>query len=504
VNDYTEVDATELAARVHRREVSPVELAQSAIRAIEQVNPKLNAVVYRLYDVAASAAKEGLPKGPFHGVPIVLKDYNGAQAGVPYTASSRFLEGHVPERDAEVVARLRRTGANFVARTNLPELALLGITEPAWRGATRNPWSLEHTPGGSSGGSAALVAARAVPVGHGGDGGGSLRIPAAHCGLVGLKPTRGRVPLGPHQGEGWGGYVQWGVLTRSVRDTAAFLDALAGPMPGDPYAAPPAERAYRDEVGRDPGRLRIAWTTRSIFGRSTHPDCAAAVDQTVRALTAAGHEVEEAHPEVDAETLARSYVTQIAVGTAANIEGWARRLRRRPEPDAFEPGTWLLYQIGSAMTGLELQQARDATMVAGRQLAAFHQRFDVLITPTAAAPPARIGDLAVTGARAVGLRLLRAAPVPAALRSVLGRIADENLERTPNTQLFNQTGQPAISVPARRTAEGLPIGVQLVGRFGDEATILRLAAQLEQVQPWHDWRPPVAASVDDQGRVTAK
>ncbi|MEN0063675.1 MAG: amidase [Myxococcota bacterium] len=496
MNDYPEVDATELAARVHRRDVSPLELTELAIRAIEQVNPKLNAVVYRMYDVAAAAAREGLPKGPFHGVPMVLKDYNGTLAGVPYTASSRFLEGFVPERDAEIMRRFRSSGVSFVARTNLPEFALLAATEPQWRGATRNPWSLEHTPGGSSGGSAALVAARAVPVGHGGDGGGSLRIPASHCGLVGLKPTRGRVPLGPNQGEGWGGYVQWGVLTRTVRDTAGFLDVLAGPMAGDPYAAPPVPRPFRDEVTRDPGQLRIAYTTRSLFGKTTDPACAAAVEKTVQALADEGHEVEEAHPSFDASSMARSYVTQIAVGTAANIEGWAKQLGRTPTPAHFEPGTWLLYQIGRAMSGLELQQARDHAMVAGRSFAAFHQVYDVLVTPTVAYPPMRVGELAMGFGQRVGLRVLRSAPVPQVLRRTLYRIADENLERTPNTQLFNQTGQPAISIPADPTEAGIPIGVQLVGRFGDEATLLKLAAQLEQLRPWRDRKPAVRAQFD--------
>lgn len=495
VNDYADVDATELAARVHRREVTPLELAECAIRAIEQVNPKLNAVVYRMYDVAAAAAREGLRKGPFHGVPIVLKDYNGTLAGVPYTASSRFLEHHVPDRDAEIMRRFRAAGVNFIARTNLPEFALMGTTEPQWRGPTRNPWSVDHSAGGSSGGSAALVAARAVPVGHGGDGGGSLRIPASHCGLVGLKPTRGRVPLGPNQGEGWGGYVQWGVLTRTVRDTAGFLDALAGPMPGDPYAAPPVARRFTDEVTREPGPRRIAYTTRSLFGQSTDPACVAAVDETVRALAAEGHTLEEAHPTFDAPTLAQAYVTQIAVGTAANIDHWAGIVDRAPAAKYFEPGTWLLYQIGHAMSGVELQAARDAAMRASRALAAFHEVYDALVLPTVAHPPGVVGSLALGLSERVGLRVLRTAPVPSVLRQTLRRIADENLERTPNTQLFNQTGQPAISIPAHWTDDGLPIGVQIVGRFGDEATVLRLAAQLEQVRPWRDWHPPVQAKL---------
>lgn len=493
MNDYFDCDATELARRVRAGEVAPSELVEAAISAIERVNPQLNAVVHRMYDEARSTAKAGLPDGPFRGVPMVVKDFDGFVKGHPWTASTRFLEGWTPDHDSEAIARLRRAGLVFVAKTNLPELAIVGTTESEWRGPARNPWNPDHSTGGSSGGTGALVASRAVPVGHGGDGGGSLRIPASANGLVGLKATRGRITLGPDQGEGWGGYVQWGTLTRSVRDTAAMLDVLAGPMPGDPYAAPPPARPFAAEVGADPGRLRVGLVTRSIFGKDTHPECRAAAEHAGRLLADLGHHVEPAELPVDREGLRMAYLVQVGIGVAAEIEDMARWSGRTPSADRFEPATWFLRQVGRSMTGLDLQHARDAVQAAGRQMAAWHERYDLFLGPTLAYPPVRIGELALKPAERVGLGALRVLPVKAAIRTVLEQLAANNFERTPNTQLFNQTGQPAISLPLYQSADGLPVGVQLAARFGDEATLLRVAAQLEAAAPWAGRKPAVRA-----------
>lgn len=493
VTDYADVDATELARRVRAKEVTPTELAESAIAAIEQVNPQLNAVVHPMYEAARIAAMGELPDGPFRGVPMVVKDFDGFVKGVPFTASTRFMEGWTPTEDSEAIARLRRSGVMFLAKTNLPELAILGTTESQWRGPARNPWNTDHSTGGSSGGSAALVAARAVPVAHGGDGGGSLRIPASNCGLVGLKATRGRVPLGPQQGEGWGGYVQWGVLSRSVRDTAAFLDVLAGPMPGDPYAAPPVTRPFLHEVGAPTGKLRIGFSTRSFFGKGTHPECVAATERTARLLAELGHTVEEAAPAFDRDKMVTAYLTQVGIGIAAEIDDMARWSGRTPRASLFEPATWFLRQVGLTLSGVELQHARDAIQEAGRQTAAFHENYDLFLGPTMAYPAVRIGELGLKPAERVGLAVLRTLPVGAAIRMVLAQLAANNFERTPNTQLFNQTGQPAISLPLHWTPEGLPVGVQLAARFGDEALLLRIAAQLEEARPWIGRRPPVCA-----------
>lgn len=496
MNDYTEHDATALAERIAKKELSPSELVELAIDAIERVNPQLNAVVHRMYEQARALAQDesALPSGPFRGVPMVLKDFDGYAAGLPFTGSCRYLDGWIAPQDSEVIARMRRAGFVFVAKTNCPELGIMGVTEPLWRGPTRNPYDLQRTPGGSSGGSAALVAARAVPIGHGGDGGGSLRIPAAQCGLVGLKATRGRVPLGPQQAEGWGGYVQWGALTRSVRDTALLMDCIAGPMPGDPYAAPPLQRPLAEEL-RTPARaLRIGFLAGTLFGRHVHEEHRDAVLRAAGKLEALGHHVEEAKPEIEREQLVRAYLTQIAIGVAFELDQFAALTGRELRADLFEPVTWFLNQLGRTLSGVELMAAREATQAAGRATAAFHERYDLFLCPTVTYPPVRIGELDLGAAELAGLAALRRLPLKAALRALMNKIAPELLELTPNTQLFNQTGQPAISLPLELSAQGLPIGMQLAAAMGREDLLIRVAAQLEQAYPWAARRPGASAS----------
>ncbi len=489
-----DADATELAHQVRTGEISSASLVDAAIDAIERVNPQLNAVVHRMYDKARDQARQPLPVGPFAGVPMALKDFDGFVKDEPFTASTRFLNGFKPDHDAEAIARLRRAGFVFVAKTNLPELAILGTTESQWRGPAHNPWNLEHTTGGSSGGSAALVAARAVPVAHGGDGGGSLRIPGSACGVVGFKSSRGRIPTGPDSGEGWGGYVQYGVLTRSVRDTAALLDVMAGPMPGDPYASPPLTGPLAAEVGRDPGKLRIAFTTRSFFGKQTDAACATAVQDAAKLLASLGHEVTEATPDFNRDALVQAYLVQVGVGIAAEIDDMAHWVGKTPHSNDFEPATWFLRQVGLAMGGIDLQHARDAMHTASRQMAAFHQRFDVLISPTLAHPPVRLGELGLKPADRAGLALLRALPWRPAIRMALAQLAANNFEKTPNTQIFNQTGQPAVSLPLHMSPAGLPIGVQFSAAYGEDALLIRLSTQIESASPWMDRRPNVCAT----------
>lgn len=489
-----EPDATELARRLRAGELTAEALLEGCVAAVKAVNPRLNAVVCELFDDARARLRAGLPDGPFAGVPIAVKDFDGFVQGAPFTASTRFLEGFVPDHDSLALARLRQAGFLFLCKTNLPELAILGTSESEWRGPVRNPWDPEHSAGGSSGGSGALVASGAVPLAHGGDGGGSLRIPASANGLVGLKCSRGRIPLGPEMGEGWGGYVQWGVLTRTVRDTAAAVDAMSGPGPGDPYAAPPLPGPLLAEVGRDPGRLRVALCTRSIFGQATDPECAEAAQRTGRLLQSLGHEVEEAELPVDRARLARAYLVQVGVGVAAEIEDMARWIGRRPAPEAFEASTWFLRQVGLSQTALALHEAREAAQEAGRQMAAFHERFDLLLTPTLAHPPVRLGALALKPVERLGLGLLRRLPLRPALHAALDSLARNSFERSPNTQLFNQTGQPAISLPLHQSAAGLPIGVQLAAAMGREDRLIRVAAQLEAAAPWAGRRPRVYSS----------
>jgi amidase len=486
-------DATALAERVRRGDVQPIELVETAIAAIERVNPQLNAVIHRMYDQARAAAKGALPDGPFRGVPFVVKDLDGWLAGEPYTQSCRMSKDFVPSEDAEIIARMKRTGVVIVGKTNTPELGLLGITEPELRGPTRNPWNPDHTPGGSSGGTAAIVASRAVPMGHGGDGGGSIRIPSSACGLFGLKPTRARNPLGPRLGEAWGGYVQPGVLTRSVRDCATMLDATQGPDVGAPYASPPRERPYADEIQRAPRKLRIAFSTGAQLGRATHPDVQAAVKDAASLCASLGHELEELALPIDRDALVAAYFTQIAVGAAIGIEDTARWVGRAPTPAEFEPTTWLLGTIGRKLPAIELQRSRDACQTAGRQLGRFFQRYDLFLDGTLAYPPVRIGELALKRGERIALAALRVVSPRFVLDRLLETLGANALDKTPNTQVANQTGLPAMSVPLHWNAAGLPIGVQFMAPFGDEATLVQLAAQLEVARPWAQRIPPIAA-----------
>lgn len=487
--DYVRHDATSLAELVRRREVTPRELVDAALARIDSVNPKVNAVVHRFDERARRDAEGALPEGPFRGVPFLVKDLDGELAGAPLTMGSRALRGHVAPRDSELFARFRRSGVVFVGKTNTPELGLLAVTEPELFGPTRNPHHLGHVPGGSSGGSAAAVAAGIVPVAHGGDGGGSIRIPASCCGLFGLKPTRGRMPLGPEVTEGWCGFVVPHVISRTVRDSAAFLDATHGADPGAPYVAASPERPFADEVGRDPGRLRVAFTTRSMLGDGTDPLCKQACEDTAGQLSSMGHDVVEAQLPIDAHELRLAYLVVVAACTAEAVDATRTLTGKPPSPELFEPPTWLLWQVGHALSAAEFEHARSVIGRASRAVGAFFERFDVLLSPTLAHPPARIGELALKPHERIGLAALRRAAPRAVLRRVLEDLAGRSFEKTPNTMLFNMTGQPAASLPLHRSPAGLPIGVQLAARLGEEALLLRLAGQLEQASPWADRLP---------------
>lgn len=486
-------DATALAERVRRKDVQPLELVEAAIARIEKVDPKLNAVVHRMYDKARTAAKGTLPDGPFRGVPFVVKDLDGWLAGEPYTQSCRMSKDFVPKEDAEIIARMKQTGVVIVAKTNTPELGIIGVTENDLHGPTRNPWNTDHTPGGSSGGTAAIVAARAVPMGHGGDGGGSIRIPSSACGLFGLKPSRGRNPLGPATSEGWGGYVQPGVLTRSVRDCAAMLDATQGPEVGAIYAAPPRLRPYSEEITRAPRKLRIAFSTGSTLGREVHADVQAAVKDAAKLCAELGHELIEAAPLIDRDALVAAYFAQIAVGAASSVDETAKLVGRAPTPAEFEPTTWLLATIGRKLPAMELQHSRDACHAASRTMGRFFQDYDLFLDGTLAFPPIKVGELALKSYERAALAALRVVSPKAVLDKILGTLGANALAKTPNTQLANQTGIPAMSVPLF-WAGGLPIGVQFAAPLGDEATLFQLAAQLERARPWAKQVPRVNAA----------
>ncbi len=469
-SDFTFLDATAQAELVRRKEVRFVELVEAAIKRIERLNPTLNAVVTPMYDQALAAATGKLPDGPFAGVPFLLKDLLALYKGVRFTAGSALLRDFVPDHDSELVVRLKRSGLIILGKTNLPEFGLQPTTESHFLGPCHNPWDTERTPGGSSGGSAVAVATGMVPMAHGNDGGGSIRIPASCCGLFGLKPTRGRNPLGPDFGDIMNGLVAEHAITRSVRDSAALLDATSGPDVGDPYWAPPPLRPFAKEVGLDPGRLRIAFTTAALRHVSIHPDCILAVRDAAKLCADLGHEVVEAAPAVDGERIARGLDTLFSADCAATLSRIARRGGKTPQPDQVEPLTWRLYERGLKFTAADYILSVQALQETARLVASFFVDYDAWLTPTLGQPPVPLGHFdSQPGDPLAGYR--RAG------------------EFMPFTSICNVTGQPAMSVPLFWNSDDLPIGVQFIGRFGNEATLFRLAAQLEAARPWNARRP---------------
>jgi len=492
-DEFDGFDGLGLAALVRSGDASPAQLVEAAIAAIERRDPALNAVVLRLFEPARAAAAAPLPDGPFRGVPMLLKDLVATMAGVPTGSGNRRLRTLPWPHDSELVRRLRAAGGVILGKTNTPEFGLTPYTEPETFGPTANPWNAARSPGGSSGGSAAAVAARMVPIATGGDGGGSIRIPASCCGLFGLKPSRGRVPTGPDVGELWRGFVAEHVLTRSVRDSAAMLDVLAGEDIGAPYAAPGGS-GFARAAAEAPPRLRIAVTDRPLFGAPgapVHADCRAALARTVALLGELGHETLEAAPPIDGECAALDFVTILAAETRATIERASAVTGRRPSHRDFEPATYALGLLGRALSASDYAGASMRLQAAARGVGAFFARHDMLLTPTLAQPPAAIGALQPTPGQRTLMRVLN--PLGAGWVMRAGGMARELASQTfaymPFTALFNVTGQPAMSVPLHWNADGLPIGVQFVGRFGDEAGLLRLAAQLERARPWADRRP---------------
>jgi amidase len=474
LDEFVALDATAQAELVRKREVKPIELVDAAIARIERLNPELNAVVTSMYDQARAVAQGQLADARFRGVPFLLKDIFASHAGVPLTMGSEFLRHHVPDHDSEVVTRYKRAGLVILGKTNTPEFGLVPTTEPRLFGATRNPWDTARSSGGSSGGSAAAVASGMVAVAHGNDGGGSIRIPASCCGLFGLKPTRARTPAGPDYGDVMGGLAIDHVLSRSVRDSAALLDATAGPGVGDPYWAPPPARPFSKEVGADPGRLRIAFSTEAATGAKVHPDCEAAVRDAAALCADLGHEVEEAALPVAGEFVVGPFITVWCAGAAMAVDGLALLTGRAPSPEYFEPVTWALCEKGRESSAAQYLVAVTMLQRIAREIASFMLKYDVFLSPVLSEPPAPLGTFD--------------SPPDDPMRGF-----NRAVEYCPFTPVANFTGQPAMSVPLFWNADGLPIGAHFVGRFGDEATLFRLAAQLEEARPWADRRPPVSA-----------
>ncbi|HEX7481470.1 MAG TPA: amidase [Polyangiales bacterium] len=470
------LDATAQAELVRTGKLSAAELVEAAIARLSRLNPSLNAVIHPALERARQRAQSpSLAAGPLRGVPFLMKDIGGAEAGEPCHCGMRFLKdaGWRESQDSYLTQRFVAAGLISLGRTNTPELALLPTTEPEAYGATHNPWQLGFSSGGSSGGAAAAVAAGIVPAAHASDGGGSIRGPASACGLVGLKPSRGRNSFGPGLGERWSGFSAEFALTRSVRDTALLLDLTAGPMPGDPYWAPPPARPYAQEVGAPTGHLRIGLMRRGPRDVQVHPECVVAVDKTARVLESLGHRVELAHPPAldEAQSIA-VYAGVVATNVARALEAWGEKVGRAVTRADVELLTWALAELGRQASGTQLLGMIEYVHGFGRRLAAFWQGgFDLLLTPTMGALPAALGELSSTPEEPLRA-LLRAAPYGAF------------------TLPFNLSGQPAISLPAHVTPDGLPVGTQLVAAAGREDLLLRVASQLELAAPWAQRLPP--------------
>ena len=462
------LDATAQAELVRKKEIQPIELVEAAIERIERLNPTLNAVVTPMYDIARRATAGALPQGPFTGVPFLLKDILAFYSGVPISLGSKLLRDFVPDHDSELVVRLKQAGLIVVGKTNLPEFGLLPTTEPQVFGPARNPWDTGRTTGGSSGGAAAAVASGMIPMAHANDGGGSIRIPASCCGVFGLKPTRARNPLGPDFGDIFSGMVVEHAVTRSVRDSAALLDATSGPDVGDPYWAPPPADRFAREIGRDPGRLRIAYTTEADTGIPAHADCVAAVEDAVKLCADLGHTVAETKPKIDGEQVVLSFKTVWTAGLASTLKMIGA------QKEQVERTTWAVNEIGSQYSATDYILALQAIQTLSRDVARFFEDYDVLLTPTLAEPPLPLGTFDSAADN----------PLKGFQRAT---------EFIPFTPICNITGQPAMSVPLFWNSENLPVGAHFIGRFGDEATLFRLAAQLEKERPWADRRPPVSA-----------
>ena len=469
--EYRSHDALGLAALIRRKEVSRQEVMAAALTRLEAVNPSVNAVSY-LHKPAVDLSHAAPHEGLLAGVPYLIKDLHAPVKDMPLTHGSRLFVGQSHDFDAEVVARLRQAGLIIIGRTTTPEFGMNVSTEPALTGATRNPWNLAHIAGGSSGGAGAAVASGILPAAHATDSGGSIRIPAACNGLLGLKPTRALLPYGPHRGDAAHGISHEHAVTRSVRDCAALLDATAGPDVGAPYFTAKPGVSYLDGLNQAPRRLRIAFTLSDFNGKAAHPTCRAAVQHAAGLLAALGHQVEEGTPAYDHDALFNAVMILMMTGLAANVTAREKHLGRAARLDELEPATHAAVARGRATTGIEYASQFPLINREVRRIGQFFESVDMLLTPTLAAPPPLIGSISTQ-------------------TDDLDQFLIDSFGLAPFTPTFNATGQPAVSLPLHWSEEGLPIGVQMVGRFGADADLLRVAAQLEQAAPWFDRVAPI-------------
>jgi amidase len=492
IDDYQKHDALGLAELVRGKQVSASELLEAALGRCEQVNPKLNAVIIPMHEIARARAKENL-SGPFAGVPFLTKDLFQEYAGVQTAYGCKGLKAanYKPEVHAEITARWLRAGTVIFGRTNTPEFGAKGITEPEAWGPTRNPWNLDCIPGGSSGGSAAAVASGIVPMAGANDGGGSIRIPAAYCGLFGLKPGRGRTPWGPQQSEAMHGAAMNHILTRSVRDSAAMLDATQGSEPGSLCHLAPPERSYLEEVSRAPRKLKIAFSTTSPIGTDVHPEAVKAVREAAKLLESLGHHIEEAAPQIDGMQLAKDFIMMWFGQCAATV----RQIKQRTGcgDEGFELDTLAMAAFGEASRASEYVEGYWRWSDYTRQLGEFHQRYDLYMTPTLAHPAPRVGQIATPAWQHTAMKVLMGLGLSRVIlkSGMIEQMVTENLKWVPFTQIGNLTGVPAMSVPLHWTPDNMPMGVHFLAPQGGEGLLFQLAGQLEQAKPWADKRPKI-------------
>ena len=468
--EYDKHDALGLAELIAKKQITPRELLGAVRQRVEALNPKLNSFCHLFFDKAEAQIKQGLPAGPLAGVPFALKDLGQYLTGTVTSAGSRVWKNSVAEFDSTYVTRLKRAGLIIFGKTNSPELGLTTTTESVLYGKTHNPWNLERTSGGSSGGSGAAVASRILPAAHASDGGGSIRIPASCCGLFGLKPTRSRVPMGPSQFEGWNGFSCHHAVTISVRDSAAILDATAGSEPGSPFFSPQPSRSFLSETRIAPGKLRIAVCVDTPGGTPLDPECRKAALEAAKLCESLGHNVDAAKLPIDNATMREAFLTVINVSIARTLADAAKTLGREVAEKDVEPVTWSMNQAGKRTDVIAYSRAIAATHQVGLAMARFHEKYDVILSPALAKPPVPLGVLSLSPEN----------------MAVFGK---EITEFGPYTALYNVTGQPSMSVPLHWTPDGLPVGVMFSARFGDEATLFRLAAQLEKAKPWASRKP---------------
>lgn len=488
--EYSNYDGLGLAELVRKKKVSPSDLVEEAITRIETHNPKLNAVVYKLYDRARKAAKEKLPDGPFKGVPFLMKDLSDTLEGLPTSNGNKLWKNIPASVSSELAKRWENSGVIVVGKTNTPEFGLTPYTESDTLGPAYNPWDTTRTTGGSSGGSGAAVAARMVPLASGGDGGGSIRIPSSACGIFGLKPTRGRTPTGPIIGEAWQGFAIEHVLTRSVRDSAAMLDATKGPDVGAPYIIPDAG-PFLKEVDKKPGKLRIAFSTKPMLGKQVHADCVKGMEETTALLKQLGHEVVEDAPAINGEEYSLQFLTIVAGQIRADIEEIAQIAGKKVSLNDFDVTTFGTALFGTILKASDYAKAIRYLQMVSRDIGRFFENYDILLTPVLNQPPVKIGTLKPSSAEQTQIKLIARTGATWVLEAmgIIKPLAAQTFEFIPWTPVFNVTGQPAMSVPLHWNEEGLPIGMHFVGKWGDETTLFQLAGQLEKEKPWFDKVP---------------